>query len=338
MTAPVLYLGDVLTSSLPIMHPKLWAKYSAAKDNLWQPSDVEFSADVLDWLRVLSGAERGALLLALQTLSSSAEAEATQLPLWYTRGFCSLESRYFYGLQIAKKNIHVETYEILLGLFTANLPNMGAHATAHMNSPQVRAKKEWASKWLQDVSKSMSERLTALICVGGVFASTSLAVALCFREKNLLPGLSRALSLIATDDEIHLSFASAMVRQLPGGSCERAIRSIFSEAVDLETDFALHSLGLEAMGLCPIDIAAYIRFRADELLSGMGHRKYYRVSNPLNRARHLRPLNRPGVHTRRDSGAFSLSSLDQVTDSDTTLNWYAPEIQASGKTDVARTL
>ncbi len=100
----------------PIHHNNIWRMYKKAEASFWTAKEIDLSADAADWNRhsptdqhfishvpTFFAASDG---IINKNLSSNFATEVT-LP----------EARCFYGFQIAVKNIHSETYSLLIDTY-----------------------------------------------------------------------------------------------------------------------------------------------------------------------------------------------------------------------------
>lgn len=103
--------------------------------------------------------------------------------------------------------------------------------------PAVRRKAEWCLRWIEAEDADFATRLVAFAIVEGIFFSSSFAAIFWLRSRNLMPGLTHSNELIARDEGMHTSFACLLYHHLPSRVPIETIRSMVTEAVDLEHTF-----------------------------------------------------------------------------------------------------
>ena len=82
------------------------------------------------------------------------------------------EARFCYGFQIAIENVHSETYSLLIDTYVRDKAEKARLLNAIDEVPCVKAKAEWAMKWISS-SNRFAARLVAFAVVEGIFFSGS---------------------------------------------------------------------------------------------------------------------------------------------------------------------
>lgn len=192
------------------------------------------------------------------------------------------EARMFYGFQLMMENIHSETYSVLIDtLLNQDLDEKDFLFNAIDNIPCVKAKAEWALKWINS-HNSFAERLVAFAAVEGIFFSGSFCAIFWLKKRGLMPGLTFSNELISRDEGMHTDFACLLYREhLRQKLSEERVQQIISEAVDIEMQFVTESLPVELIGINSALMANYIKFVADRLLRSLNCRAIYGTENPF---------------------------------------------------------
>ena len=113
----------------------------------------------------------------------------------------------FYGFQLMMENIHSETYSVLIDtLMSHDNEEKDFLFKAIENIPCVKAKAEWALKWINS-QNSFGERLIAFAAVEGIFFSGSFCAIFWLKKRGLMPGLAMSNELISRDEGMHTDFA-----------------------------------------------------------------------------------------------------------------------------------
>jgi ribonucleoside-diphosphate reductase subunit M2 len=81
----------------------------------------------------------------------------------------SPEARCFYGFQIAVKNIHSETYLLLIDTYIKDPTKKNHLLRAIETVPCVQRKAQWALKWCDTTTTSFAEHMIAFAAVKGIF-------------------------------------------------------------------------------------------------------------------------------------------------------------------------
>jgi ribonucleoside-diphosphate reductase beta chain len=121
----------------------------------------------------------------------------------------------FYGFQLMMENVHSETYSLLIDTLLSH-DNDEKHFlfSAIDTIPCVRAKAQWALKWINSHDgSSFAERLIAFAAIEGIFFSGSFCAIFWLKKRGLMPGLTFSNELIARDEGMHTDFACLLYRE-----------------------------------------------------------------------------------------------------------------------------
>jgi ribonucleoside-diphosphate reductase subunit M2 len=147
------------------------------------------------------------------------------------------EVRSFYGFQIMIKNIHSETYSLLIATYIKD-PNERNHLFDTIKAiPCIKRKAEWALRWVSDTRSTFAERLVAFAAIEGIFFSGFFAAIFWIRNRGLMPGLTFSNELISRDVGMHTDFACLLFSHLRRRPHPQTILHIISEAVEIEKEF-----------------------------------------------------------------------------------------------------
>ena len=97
-----------------------------------------------------------------------------------------------------------------------------------------------------------------------------------------MPGLTFSNELISRDEGLHCDFACLLYTLLNNKLTEERVKSIVSDAVDIEREFVCDALPCALVGMNGELMSTYIEFVADRLLVSLGFSKMYNVSNPFD--------------------------------------------------------
>ena len=96
-----------------------------------------------------------------------------------------------------------------------------------------------------------------------------------------MPGLTFSNELISRDEGMHTDFACLLYSMLNNKINPAEIRSIITEAVELEKEFVTDALPVSLIGMNSQLMNQYIEFVADRLLVSLGNQKVYGTVNPF---------------------------------------------------------
>src|SRR5438105_7634844 len=103
--------------------------------------------------------------------------------------------------------------------------------------PCIKAKAEWALKWIADKNSTFAERLVAFAAVEGIFFSGSFASIFWLKKRGLMPGLTFSNELISRDEGLHTDFACLLFSHLKRRPHPDTVKLIITEAVTIEQEF-----------------------------------------------------------------------------------------------------
>src|SRR5271168_2160751 len=108
--------------------------------------------------------------------------------------------------------------------------------------PCIKAKAEWALRWIADKNSTFAERLVAFAAVEGIFFSGSFASIFWLKKRGLMPGLTFSNELISRDEGLHCDFACLLFSLLKNRPSTDTIKKIIIEAVAIEQEFLTEAL------------------------------------------------------------------------------------------------
>jgi ribonucleoside-diphosphate reductase beta chain len=144
----------------------------------------------------------------------------------------------------------------------------------------VQKKAKWALNWIEN-APTFAHRLIAFAAVEGIFFSGSFCAIYWLKKRGLMPGLTFSNELISRDEGMHCDFACLLYSMLQNKISNSEIRSIITEAVELEKEFVTDALPVSLIGMNAQLMNQYIEFVADRLLISLGNNKVYGSANPF---------------------------------------------------------
>jgi len=264
----------------PPRYPELWRMYKQHLASFWTADEIDLEGDLRDWVN-LTPEERHFLTHVLAFFAASDGIVLENLNLCFSEEVRVPEARAFYGIQSAMENVHSLTYSLLIDRYVSDPDEKGDLLDAISTMPAVRAKAQWALRWMNR-EMSFAERLVAFACVEGVLFSGSFCAIFFMKKRGKLPGLCVSNTLIARDEGLHTDFACALYGLLQRRLSDELAQDIVRGAVDVERVFICEALSCDLIGMNAGLMQRYIEFVADRLLSALGHPKIYGASNPFD--------------------------------------------------------
>nr|AAB29634.1 C8L product [variola virus VAR, India-1967, Peptide, 333 aa] [Variola virus] len=262
----------------PIQYHDIWNMYKKAEASFWIVEEVDISKDINDWNK-LTPDEKYFIKHVLAFFAASDGIVNENLAERFCIEVQITEARCFYGFQMAIENIHSEMYSLLIDTYVKDSNEKNYLFNAIETMPCVKKKADWAQKWIHD-SAGYGERLIAFAAVEGIFFSGSFASIFWLKKRGLMPGLTFSNELISRDEGLHCDFACLMFKHLLYPPSEETVRSIITDAVSIEQEFLTVALPVKLIGMNCEMMKTYMEFVADRLISELGFKRIYNVTNP----------------------------------------------------------
>ncbi|WMB92242.1 Ribonucleotide reductase small subunit [Monkeypox virus] len=264
----------------PIQYHDIWNMYKKAEASFWTVEEVDISKDINDWNK-LTPDEKYFIKHVLAFFAASDGIVNENLAERFCTEVQITEARCFYEFQMAIENIHSEMYSLLIDTYVKDSNEKNYLFNAIETMPCVKKKADWAQKWIHD-SAGYGERLIAFAAVEGIFFSGSFASIFWLKKRGLMPGLTFSNELISRDEGLHCDFACLMFKHLLHPPSEETVRFIITNAVSIEQEFLTVALPVKLIGMNCEMMKTYIEFVADRLISELGFKKIYNVTNPFD--------------------------------------------------------
>lgn len=263
----------------PIRHQAIWAAYKKHESSFWTTEEIDMADDRKAWQR-LTEPEQHFIKTVLAFFAAADGIVVENLALRFMRDVQLPEARAFYGFQMAMENIHSETYSMLIEAFVTDPTEKSRLLRAMEEVEVIKAKAEWALRWIQ--GGTFAERLVAWALIEGVFFSASFAAIYWVKKRGLgLNGLTFSNELISRDEGLHCDFACLAYSMLPHPLYHEHLRDIVTSAVELEKKFVNEALRVDLIGIRNTTMCQYVEFVADRLVQQLGGSKIYSATNPF---------------------------------------------------------
>ena len=265
----------------PIKHHEIWAMYKKHEASFWTVEEIDLSRDMKDWV-TLTADEQHFIKMVLAFFAASDGIVMENLAQRFFNEVQIPEARAFYGFQIAMENIHSLTYSTLIDTYVTDQAEQQRLFEAIDNFPAIRAKAQWAMKWINNKEAPFGLRLVAFAAVEGVFFSGSFCAIFWLKKRGKMPGLTFSNELISRDEGLHCQFACLLFHMLMYKPTQYEIHQMIQEAVDIELSFVLEALPVKLIGMNAETMTLYIKHVADTILGMLGCEKLYNVTNPFD--------------------------------------------------------
>jgi ribonucleoside-diphosphate reductase subunit M2 len=282
MTDPLIHRSEPSFCMFPIRLPQVWSMYKKAEASFWTAEEVDLSQDPQDW-DALTEDERFFIKHVLAFFAGSDGIVNDNLAERFLREVADPETRAFYGAQIFMENIHSETYALLIDTYIKDERERRHLFNAVNAIPCIKAKADWAKRWISDDTSTFGKRCVAFACVEGIFFSGAFCAIFWLKERGVLPGLCFSNELISRDEAMHTEFAVLMHWTLRAENRvdENDARAMVMDAVEIEKEFITTAIPCRMLGMNSDMMSTYIEFVADRLLVQLGFAKAYGAHNPF---------------------------------------------------------
>ena len=264
----------------PIQHEPFWKMYKEAEANFWTAEELDLEKDLKDFNKLKDG-EKHFVKNVLAFFAASDGIVNENLVEKFCKEVKILEAKFFYGFQIAIENIHSETYSLLIDTYIKDLTLKDKLLNAIETIPSVNKKAEWALKWISDTS-DFNKRVIAFACVEGIFFSGAFCSIFWLKKRGIMPGLCHSNELISRDEGLHTDFACLVYSYLENKLSQEQVYEIFTDAVNIETEFITQSLPCDLIGMNSTLMSQYIKYVCDRILQQLGYNKLYNVKQPFD--------------------------------------------------------
>jgi len=264
----------------PIKFQPFWDAYKEAQAFYWTVEEMDLSRDLEDWEK-LNKDEKYFIKNILAFFSSSDGIVNANIATNFVDEIKILEAKMFYHFQETIENVHNEAYSILIDTYIKDEKEKDNLFNAMERIPCVKLKADWALKYLSK-DCSFTERILAFAAVEGIFFSGSFCAIYWLKKRGLMPGLTFSNELISRDEGLHTDFACLVYSYLKNKLSEEEVHKIFSDAVNIETQFITESLPCALIGMNNESMCEYIKFCCDRILQQLGYSKLYNAKQPFD--------------------------------------------------------
>ena len=289
MDSDIVSKGDEY-SFFPRKYPHLDKYYHKMKNSYWVPSEIDFSSDRGDWLKLEAGGESGILNFIEHILSFFAQSDGIvneNLMENFSKDTSDTkEARDFYTMQAANELIHSETYGLSIETLISDSTKKAKMFDAIHNYPSIKKISEWMIHFM-DPKIHILKRVIGFCCIEGILFTAAFCAIYWLKQKKIFRGLWKANEFIARDEALHTEFGVALYHHYTSFVNKfkplknHEIHKIISSAVSVAEEFVYEALNLELIGMNAEDMMGYVKTTADSLSVSFGAPQIYNSSNPF---------------------------------------------------------
>lgn len=308
----------------PILYPEIWESCKKQLKSFWVVEEISLYNDLEHWSK-LSDGDKNFIKTVLAFFAASDGIVSENLAQRFSNDIDVYEVSYFYANQNMMEMIHSETYSLLIDTYIKDPQEKAEMFKAVENHHAIKAKAEWALKWLNDQEASFLERLLAFGCVEGIFFSSSFCAIFWLKKRGLMPGLTFSNELISRDEGDHERFAGLLFRLITSGRLKCAnisnikmltldrANEIVKSSVQCESVFAKSALPENLVGMNAELMIQHIQCCADKLLTIFGFPALYNVKSPFEWM-DLISLESKGNFFERKIGEYAKTNENHLSD------------------------
>lgn len=265
----------------PIQHHDVFAMYKTQLACFWVADEIDFAQD-RNQFDAMTESERRFVKCILAFFAGTDAVVSLNIMDNFCQQVPVLEAQICYTYQAMMENIHSEAYSMMIDTYISDPVEKDRVLRDVSALPSVQRKMEWADRIRTDTSVSLAHRLFAYVIVEGLFFSSAFAGIFWFKQRNMLPALTKSNTLIARDEGQHVAFGALMYSKLSESRLNDGDAvQLMREAVNIEHAFVDDTIVGKHLGMNADLMRDYVEFVADTLLGTLGYKAVYHKSNPF---------------------------------------------------------
>jgi ribonucleoside-diphosphate reductase subunit M2 len=279
---PILSNENNRYTFFPILHEDLYDLYKKQLDCFWRAEEIDLVHDKKAY-EALNKDEQNFIKQILAFFAASDGIVMENLVGRFMDEVKLSEARACYAIQTMMEQVHSQTYSLLIDTIISKGEEKEALFNAVDNFPSIKAKADWALKWIGDKKRSYGSRLVAFACVEGIQFSGAFCAIYWIKKRGIkMDGLTFSNELISRDEALHVATAVALFNKLVKKPSHSKITEIIREAVKIEKEFICEALPCRLIGMNDVLMGRYIEFVADRLAVQLGSPKLFNAKNPFD--------------------------------------------------------
>jgi len=308
-----IFQEETRCAMFPIKYHSIWELLKKQRGCYWQTHEVSLLNDLPHW-KALNKDEKYFIKMILAFFAASDLIVNKNLSERFTQELKLNEFQAIYHFQEMMEDIHSEMYSLLIDTYIDN-PDEKEHLfNAVKEVPTVKAKAEWAYKWISS-DRPFSHRLVAMAAIEGIFFSGAFCAIFWLNERGLLPGLSLSNKFISRDEGLHVDTAVEIHKLLKEKIEVSVMHEIISEAVALSIDFIVKAIPCKLIGMNAEMMVEYVKFVANRLIKSFGYPELYpKAKQPFTFMDRIGLDNKSNFFEQRSSEYNKLATNEPTTD------------------------
>jgi len=262
-------------------YPSFFEYYKKHEGTIWTAEEIDLAED--DW-ESLDAKAKHFISRVLAFFAASDGIVNENISVNFADEIQIPEARAFYDVQTFMERIHSEVYSLLIESLIQDQEKQDELFAAIETDPSIKAKADWAQRWMDRDAASFAERIVAFAAVEGIFFAGSFCAIFWIKKQQRrykLPGLCFSNELISRDEKLHCEFACEVYKQLIHKLPFERIKEIIMSAVDCEIKFITESVSVDMIEMSRDEMAEHIRYMADFLSQQLGYPPIYDAVEPF---------------------------------------------------------
>lgn len=244
----------------------------------WLPTDVSHENDNKTFQTVPRPVKK-MLEMTLGFFASADGIVLQNIDINFMAEFMLPEVRRTYLAIALIEAIHAESYGNQLQAICGNDPHKLERLMKSIETiPAIQKMARWAEKYMDSTKYSLLDRLTAFLCVEGIFFSSPFAFIFWVRKycPGKVEGIVAANDLISRDENLHCEFAIHLINLLQSeGHKSTAQEEIFRSAIEVTSDFVNDTLTEDFLDMNASLMISHVKSVANRWAMMIGMKELY---------------------------------------------------------------
>ena len=283
-----------LNQLVPFKYTWAWDKYLAGCANHWMPNEINMSADVALWKdpNGLTEDERIIIKRSLGFFSTADSLVANNLVLAVYRHITNPECRQYLLRQAFEEALHTHAYQYIiesLGMDEAEVFNM------YRELPSIASKASWALPFTNSLGdpdfhtgtpendqRLLRDLIAFYVVFESIFFYVGFTQILAMGRRGKMTGTSEQFQYILRDESMHANFGIDVINQIKienpnlwSNEFQEEIKTMISEGVDLEIQYARDTMPRGILGLNAEMFTSYLQYIANRRCVQIGLAELY---------------------------------------------------------------
>lgn len=281
----------------PIKYQWAMDLYDQAVANTWFPNEIQLGEDIADFKK-MTEEEQHAITFLLSFFNPSELIVNKALAFGVYPYLNAPEAHLYLARQMFEEANHCMSFEYVLETFPIDREKIYAQ---HVENDTIKAKEDFEVKFITRMTENTLDITTTegkqdfvrnLVAYSaimeGIWFFSGFAVALSFRQRNLLRNFASLVDWVVRDESLHLKFGINLIVTVLEENPEivteefaAEIQQMIFDAVDMEIAYNQEQFPRGVLGMNADYLSTYTKYVADRRLEELGFGPHYNVANPL---------------------------------------------------------